>query len=185
MGLEAPDELVRRLRAIRPNAELLYQGKGVWMLGEVRWNWFRYKKGVQIISSFLASREEVGVDYLTMPNAVAFLNEGLLLMQGFCWIADYEGPPDGRIEVDYSRKCWKEEHGSLDAEFYQMAHESSDQTSLLRKLKVAEDRVRSEGNSDYRIVMRRRKSFTATRRVAAAAQKQRAAKMSTGGIITV
>lgn len=160
-GFEPPRALMRQLRRIRHNAELLYQGNGVWMLGEVRWNWKRYLAGMRIIADFWKNVREAGVEVRDDPTQVAFLREGDLMTRGFVWIRDYHGMPDGRIAIDYARMCWKEEHGLLDADFRQMAHESSDKTSLLRKTKLMEDRIRSEGRSDFSIVMKHRRSFTA------------------------
>lgn len=184
-GLVAPQDVMRRLRAIRPCAELLYQGEGVWMLGEVRWNWERYRRGVKMLVQHVESRKELGVKWMDDPRGIAFMREGWLLMQGFVWIGDYVGMPDGRIEIDYARKCWKEDHGVLDGEYHQMAEASSDKNSLLRKIKVMEDRIRLEGKSDFNIIMRKRRSFSAQRRVAAATTKARQAHMSPGGIITL
>lgn len=172
-GMAPPRELMQRLRAIRPNAELLYQGKGIWMLGEVRWNYERYRRGVAILAHFWESKKEVGMEWMSDPRALAFLREGDLMVQGFVWIADYVGDPDGRIVEDYRRKCWKEDHGMLDAEYYQMAEESSDKTSLLRRTAIMTDRIRSEGASDFKIIMRKRKSFT--QRVQLAANRAKAA----------
>jgi hypothetical protein len=157
---DAPPELLRRLRAIRPNVELLYQGEGRWMLGEVRWNWEKYRRGVAIIAQFLHNRHKEGVAVLSDPRHRRFLEEGLLLMQGFTWIRDYEGPPDGRIEIDYARMCWKEDHGLLDADFRQMLKESDSATSLLRRQKIMQDRLHSEGKSDWAIINKHRKSVT-------------------------
>lgn len=169
---EAPHAVVRGLRAIRPNAELLYQGKGVWMLGEVRWNWERHRRGCAILRHFWLSKKEVGAEWMTDPRAMAFLREGQLMIQGFVWIADYSGEPNGRIVEDYRRKCWKEDHGMLDGEYYQMADESSDKTSLLRRTKILTDRVTSEGRSDFNIIMKKRKSFT--QRIQLAANRAKA-----------
>lgn len=156
--LHAPPDILRRLRDIRPNAELLYIGEGRWMLGEVRWNWERYRRAVQIIAQWWENRKVEGAGIHLLPQQQAFLRDGILMLQGFVWIRDYHGDPDGRIVNDYSRMCWKEDHGLLDDDFRQMAKESDGQTGLLQRIKMMSDRIRAEGRSDHRILMKKRRS---------------------------
>lgn len=143
------------------------------MLGEVRWNWPRFVKGVRIVEQFLNNQREAGRDITDSPHLIAFLEEGLLMMQGFVWIGDYSGDLGAEIVEDYRRKCFKEDHGLLDREYYKLTEESDMHTSLLRRTKMITDRITSEGKSDFEIVMKKRKSFAA--RATLAANRARAA----------
>lgn len=168
-----PQQVMRRLRAVRPNVEVLANRNGTWMLGEVRWNWARYTKGVRILEQFFANRREQGLEVGDSEPVVAFLQEGLLMMQGFVWIGDYAGDLGAEIVDDYARKCFKEDHGLLDADFYARTEESDMKNSLLRRTKLITDRITSEAKSDFAIVMKKRQSFT--RRANLAANRARAA----------
>jgi hypothetical protein len=135
-GLHDAPEVRRRLRAIRPNAELLYTWDGIWMLGTVEPNEYRRREARKLLRLY----EERVVADVEMPREKALLlhrgfwRDAALLYQGFLWIRDYHGDPDGRIVEDFRRMCWKEDHGQLDKEYLRMIANSSDEVQLERKV---------------------------------------------------
>lgn len=164
--MKAPAEMVRRLQAIRPSATLVCSRRGIWMLGEVRPTAARYERGTQILAQYQANADAMGREYADDDRSLGLLEEAYLLMQGFVWIRDYP-QVTGEIVEDYRRMCWKERNGLLDGEFRQMADASDGKHSLLRRIKIAVDRMQAEAASDFRILARRRKTVSFDSRRAA------------------
>lgn len=110
-----PPEVLRDLRAIDPQADLIYMGDGVWLLGAVNPSSIRWRAG-QLKMKRAAEAKIVG-DALTRRRKLARWRyiawEGALLAQGFAPIAVFGSPdkpcePDSRI-VEYLRErtyCW-------------------------------------------------------------------------------
>jgi len=155
---DPPPELLRRLRAIRPNAELIYIGDGRWWLGEVRWNSEKARRAGIMIKTWWQNRKDEGVTVLTDPHHIAFLRDAQLLYQGFAYIREYFGDPDGRIVNDYQRMCWKEDHDILEQEVQHQLSQSDDRTSLQKRIKIVTDRIRAEAKSDHSIIFNKRRS---------------------------
>lgn len=130
---EAP-EIRRRLRGIRPEAEIIYTGHGNWMLGEYNPTWARYLHGVALYQEMLNRKAMLGVEDANLAQQRSRYQDAELLIRGFTWIRDYFGDPDGRIVEDYRRMCWKEDRGELDKEYMMMVTNSSDEGQLQRKM---------------------------------------------------
>ena len=96
-----------------------------------------------------------------------FWRDAHLLLQGFTWIKDYHGDPDGRIVLDFSRMCWKEENGQLDKEYMQMVTNSTDDQKLKKKIEWYQKEGRYGLKNALRYTHSRPKSFSMKAGVAA------------------
>jgi hypothetical protein len=160
-----PPDILRRLRAIRPNAEVLW-AQGRWMLGEVRPNEEKRRRAARMVHEFLKRRSlaESTAHWESWDNQV-FLREARLLMAGFAWIHDYADPLDDFIVQDYQRRVWKEDVGLLDLEWQEKMKASDGTNSVLRRVSIMLDKLHSEGRSIYRhTVLHRRAQRPASRR---------------------
>lgn len=95
---EAPEHLVRDLRAIDSTAELYYVENGIWWLGSVRPNMDRKKTALHLL----------GVEAKKMKPRRHIVQQALLLLEGFALVQQYEiqGEPDRRIVADFEYRDW-------------------------------------------------------------------------------
>lgn len=156
--LQAPPDIVRRLRAIRENAAVLHDGgRGMWMLGEIRPNEAKRKAARKTIERFYLNRAEAeSTEAWQSREQQVFLRDAQLLYQGFAWIHDYYDPLDDFIVQDYQRRVWKEDVGLLDLEWREKMAESDNSNSLLRKVSLLRDKAATEGRDHFRRIMLKR-----------------------------
>ena len=103
---EPPEDVLRRLREIRPGAELYYAGEGDWWLGEVKSDARRRLEAMAVLARLARLRN----GRLTPDRNDKRLARALLMLEGFGWIATFRGDPDGRIVEDFRQRVWNEVH---------------------------------------------------------------------------
>ncbi len=111
---EAPPRLVVRLRAVDPTAELLYWGRGRWLLGTVR----RDRRAVATAGKKLVAAQRALARHIVQSKtggrvrldqrSVDQANLAVLALQGFRPFGDFYRmtDPDGRIVEDFRRADW-------------------------------------------------------------------------------
>ena len=140
-GRSAPPETLRLLREIDRDAELLYVGKGVWILGVVRPTDHRRNAGAALLEDLEQLFTEAGegsavVDPELKDYLAGELLEARFTYRGFSKISAYrvEGWPGGAIVADFRIRDWKFRH-----EFRQiwldMVKESTGEAGTERKQK--------------------------------------------------
>lgn len=158
LGRTPPDDLVARLREINPEAELLYIGKGKWLLGLVRPDGFRRRMALARIAKLTKILERAYLLPEEVKRAAALrLWKARLHAEGFKDIALYQtGDPDGSIVEDLRerewtfRHRWKETVRERNREIDGTAAEEATEARI-------RDYIRSEGPSIHRTAFRHRR----------------------------
>lgn len=98
-GRQTPLLLLSMLRAMDPQIELVYVGRGVWWLGGVRPNAERARKGEMILKQM----EALQIASRSVPSIQQNIMLGKLLLQGFARIATYfcQGDPTAEVVVEH------------------------------------------------------------------------------------
>jgi hypothetical protein len=105
-----PDHVVRGLRSLDPDAELVYVGYGKWFLGRIISDSRLYESGVKLKKSTLraiATRNS-GKPGKVLHQDILRLRIAELRMAGFQFTAEYnmKGTPDSAIVIDQRRMDW-------------------------------------------------------------------------------
>ncbi len=105
-----PSDVVRLLREVDPTAELVYFGRGRWILGAIVRRSDLRGQCERIVDSALETLKKTEWRYLHRFDyrTTARLQFALLGLQGFRPIAEYvfQGPPDSRVVDDFRRRDW-------------------------------------------------------------------------------
>lgn len=176
-----PPDVLRGVRAVDPAAELLYAGRGIWMLGVLNFSWPAYQQAVHAIARLrengtklptvggTAEENALELEQRARANA-AKLRYHQLLLQGYRHIAIYEqNDPDSRIVHDFqARDC---EHRvladlGLDATLQAALTEGDrDKLARINKLRHA---IRTGGTDTWRYATRMVKGYRAAPKPTAA-----------------
>lgn len=139
--------LLADLRALDPELDLHYVGKGAWALGAVRWTIDRYN---------LAGRRL----RLTETNSPSSVRLCELAMQGFARIALYriQGEPTSEIVLDFKEREWRYRHGR-DREFEEKLKHSSGHYRRERMHKSMLDEIEAREKDSWANFFRGRRSY--------------------------
>lgn len=167
-----PPEVVAQLREVDPRAELIYVGKGRWMLGTVRHDRLLYVKAVRAVGAYLTvltyavreakSHVDGGPDLeLTRANLKELnfrLWKKLLQLQGFKVVCTFrQNMPDSTFAEAFRAGDWiwknKEAADRVEAEQTAQAEGTTD---LEERQSRVQDFMQSEGRSLHRRAFRHR-----------------------------
>lgn len=121
-GRRAPTDFTRRLREIHPEAELLYGGRGVWLLGKYRPNRDIQRRAERGIAHLERALGKAGQGSIVIPpmvkREIAFRFWWWhLIRMGFRPVTRYPSPgnqifgePPGWIVEDFRRRQWRADH---------------------------------------------------------------------------
>jgi hypothetical protein len=166
-GRVPPGELVAELREIDPKAELIYAGRGKWILGTVDPNRIRERKACKMIGTILAVRSLLDVGVVDVPSRVIALVAYRLwyyelVRQGFRIIQAYnfQGEPTSHIAWDFRKRDWFYRHYFARElkRFEEAADADAKADAQLDKLR---EYLESEYESIHRFAFRGKRSFTA------------------------
>jgi hypothetical protein len=103
-----PDYVVRGLREVDPTAELVYIGRGKWLLGSVRWDRRHVSAARKRLDAAFGAVKRIGQWKASHPRVGQRVAYWTLALQGFRPIAEYklQGEPDSRIVNDFRRMDW-------------------------------------------------------------------------------
>jgi hypothetical protein len=138
---EPPPDLLRRLRAIHPRAELVYIGDGEWWVGIVEPNEHRRQTGARILArEWAQDHPDWGV-----------LRMGALLVQGFSYCGSwvFDGEPTAKLVHDFAEAdwMWREQQRAVE----QLVLEGPTQ----RRARTARAHVKAAHSANGRWVVRR------------------------------
>lgn len=101
---EAPPDVRRRLRELDATAEVIYLGRGRWMVGKVRPNEHVRARAVRMLDEF---HNNVSTGKRLSERGKEKVRFALLALQGFRPVAEYTMPePDGSVVQDFARSRW-------------------------------------------------------------------------------
>lgn len=159
-GRRASASLVERLREIDRDAELIYVGKGKWILGVVQPDDRRQRMAERMIDALETVLEAHTWGLINLPEdfkrQVALrLWKYRLYRQGFRNIAIYtiQGEPDARIVEDFRRRDWVWRH-SFREHLHQVEKEASGEADFERKVARLMDYLELEGEDIHRHAFR-------------------------------
>lgn len=138
----APEHVVRGLREIDPTTELVYFGRGRWILGSVRPDVAVAAQAERILgrayklAAFAAENPRFKVNPSNIRRLLGRIDFAYLALQGFRSIAEYrvQGAPDSAIVEDFRRADWMFKH-TTDEELWQM-------------LEAPKEKARAEARAD-------------------------------------
>jgi len=119
----APEDIRRRLREIDPTVEVIYLGRGRWIVGKVRPNQHVRARAIRMLDEFHRNLQNKKKLSERGKEKVLF---ALLALQGFRPVADYTMPePDGTVVKDFERsrflwlhtsenELWRQLDGEMD-----------------------------------------------------------------------
>lgn len=159
---EAPEHVLRGLRTVDPDAELLYWGlrpdeqakeptlRSVWVLGTVRRTRTRLLAGIRLMEA----QERLG------PRGDRDAWQiGKLLSQGFATVAFYPTDvPTWAVVHDFQKRDWLYRF-AFDEEFERSADVSEGLPQLEQRIKYLTDRNDSEGRDIWRYTFGKRRSY--------------------------
>lgn len=161
-GRRPPEDLVRALREVRPDAELFYGGGGKWLLGTVRPNRVMRLKAQRRIGRLRQLLTRVG-PHLDQKRTKAIISYRLwtyeLQRQGFRPITSYrfQGEPTSWIMSDLQRRDWLYRHRfreELEARELEADQATAEEAALDRLLEYLD----LEHRSIHHYAMRGRRS---------------------------
>lgn len=144
-GRVADPSLVQDLRAIDPHAELLYLGRGFWILGVVTWNRVAVRSAIRrldrLYGALHTSQQRFRNDPELLLEWASRILSTTLASWGFRPVATYqvEGWPDSAITKDFRIRDWKYRHlteSAAEAEF--MENTSHDNALEKRQKRIVE-----------------------------------------------
>jgi len=120
-----PTHVLAGLRAIEPTADLLYFGRGRWILGCLKPNPFAIAQGEKILKNalwlevFTHNNPRFTINPAHRRRIAGRVELALLAIQGWKFIGEYllRGSPDWAIVDDFQRASWMYEH-TTDAAFF-------------------------------------------------------------------
>lgn len=138
----APEHVVRGLREIDPTTELVYFGRGRWILGSVRPNVDVRAQAERILdrayklAAFAANNPRFKVNPSNIRRLLGRIDFAYLGTQGFRCIHEYriQGAPDLALVEDFRRADW-------------MYHNTSDE-EFERLLDAPKEKARAEARAD-------------------------------------
>lgn len=142
---QPPKEVIQHLRQIHPATELVYLGGGLWLLGKVRWNQYRYQKGRQMLKRLAQ---------VANPNPQQF-RMAALVIQGFAPVELYEqAEPDSRITEDFREREWRLQHCPDDT-FKARLAETSGEIRRREQLAEAREAARAVSGDAWRYAFKK------------------------------
>ena len=123
----APEHVVRGLREVDPTAELVYFGRGRWILGSVRPDSDVIAQAERILrrayklAAFAENNPRFKVNPANIRRLLGRIDFAYLGTQGFRFIHEYriQGEPTSAIVEDFRRADWMHKH-TTDEEFERM-----------------------------------------------------------------
>ena len=167
-----PPEVVAQLREVDPRAELIYVGKGRWMLGTVRHDRELYVKAVRAVGAYLTvltyavagaqSHVDGGPDLCLTRDNLKELNfrlwKKLLQLQGFKVVCTFrQNMPDSTFAEAFRQGDWIwKNKAAADAVEEEQTKHAEGTTDLEDRRKKVVDFMQSEGRSLHARAFRHR-----------------------------
>ena len=171
-GRMPPPEVVAQLREVDPRAELIYVGKGRWMLGTVRHDRELYVKAVRAVGAYLTvllhatpmakSHVDGGPQLEINRKTLAELNfrlwKKLLQLRGFKVVCVFrQNMPDSHFAEAFRAGDWIWKHKeAADRMEKEQTDEAEGITDLEERQASVVDYLQAEGRSLHRRVFRGR-----------------------------
>lgn len=129
-----PPHVLAGLRAIEPTADLLYFGRGRWLLGYTKYDQRLVAEGEQILKRALWLEEisrhnpRFTINPAHKRRIAGRLELALLVIQGWRYVAEFQrqGSPDSSIVNDFQQADWMFRNTS-DADFFAMLDQPHDE----------------------------------------------------------
>lgn len=156
---ETPPDVLRGLRDVHPQAELVYAGQGRWLAGIVKPDSARRRNAIRLLQMqrdrhvFVESNH----DQLLM---------GWLMLQGFGLVADYhiQGEPTGAIVEDFRRRDWVYRHLDMEQVYARLEAQSEKLPEKMRAQLGVREKLQADGRWLFNRTVRKNPRPVAFRR---------------------
>lgn len=170
-GRRPPPEVVEGLRDVDPTAELVYVGKGRWMLGTVKHDRERYKRAVRAIGAYLtvlnfaapggrSHVEGAGSDLELTPENRRQLMYRLwkkrLQLQGFRIVCVFRQEPDSAVVDAFKAMDWLYKNRFDEVEAEEREKAEGDSPALKEKKAQVLEYFRAEHKDIHSRVFRKK-----------------------------
>lgn len=145
----APESIRRRLREMDETAEVVYLGRGRWIVGKVRPNALVRQQAIRMLDKYTT---ELSNGARLSERGKEKVRFALLALQGFRPVAEYRmREPDDRVVQDFERSRWLWLHESENETWRQMDAAQEQKALEARKQLGDEGLAREALNTAFKL----------------------------------